>query len=150
MADNNPNPGTPIPPAGGPPKPEVKKQTVRISLPPKPTATIKLPTLPGGAPAAAGASPASAPPPTGHAAPHAPPPSAARPAPPAPPAGATAARVAAPKSAAPSAAPAAARPPAMPAGGAKRISGLDLGLSIAAAVIGLGAVGSLLLLLNLK
>jgi hypothetical protein len=30
------------------------------------------------------------------------------------------------------------------------MSGLDLGLAIAAAVIGLGAVGSLLLLLNLK
>src|SRR3982751_7017765 len=102
MAENVPNPpgGTPVPPKPGESaNPQVKKQTVRISLPPKPTATIKLPTLPGGAPAAAGASPASAPPPTGHAAPHAPPPSAARPAPPAPPAGATAARVAAPQSA---------------------------------------------------
>jgi len=33
---------------------------------------------------------------------------------------------------------------------AKKVSGLDVGLAIAAAVIGLGAVGSLLMLLNLK
>ena len=150
MADNIPNApgGTPVPPKPGEgPKPEVKKQTVRISLPPKPTATIKLPTLPGGAPApAAPSAPA-------HAAPHPSPPSAARPAPPAPAPGASAARVAPPKSSAPSAAaapPPGARPGAALAGGVKRISGLDLGLAIATAVVGLGAVGSLLLLLNLK
>jgi len=32
----------------------------------------------------------------------------------------------------------------------KRVSGLDIGLAIAAAVIGLGAVGSLFMLLQLK
>jgi len=139
MAENVPNP-----PPGGPvpPKPPGKKETVRISLPPKPTATIKLPTLPGGAPAAAPVSPATA----SHA-PGAPPP--ARPAPPAPSSGAPAARVAGPPKGAPSAAPAAAaRPPAAPA--VKRVSGLDLGLAIAAAIIGLGAVGSLFMLLQLK
>jgi hypothetical protein len=34
--------------------------------------------------------------------------------------------------------------------GAKKVSGLDVGLAIAAAVVGLGAVASLLLLLGLK
>ena len=44
--------------------------------------------------------------------------------------------------------PAPARPPA-PAN-ARKVSGLDVGLGIAAAVIGLGAVISLVLLLGLK
>src|SRR5688572_20722652 len=147
MAENTPSPpGGPVPPRPvEPPKPAGKKETVRISLPPKPTATIKLPTLPAGAPAAS----AAGAPPVAHA-PGAPPPSA-RPAPPAPSTGAPAARVAGPpKSAAP--APAASAPPrpasAPPA--ARRVSGLDFGLAIAAAVIGLGAVGSLFMLLQLK
>src|SRR3954468_7110400 len=59
-----PTPDQPMPPIGGmPPKPaeaakvQPKKETVRIALPPKPTAapTIKLPSLPptGAAPGAA-------------------------------------------------------------------------------------------------
>ncbi len=65
-------PSNPVPPPGGvvqPPKKETgkvqpKKETVRISLPPKPTAapTIKLPTLPPGGPTGVpGPAPASAP-----------------------------------------------------------------------------------------
>jgi hypothetical protein len=172
MADNPPN----VPPAS-PEGQSSKKQTVRINLPPKPTATIKLPTLPAGGPpppatgaaAPGGAPPRPVPPPPGSTGPGvarppgpgagAPPPSAARPpgAPPPP----TGARPAAPATAAAAAAAAtaataaAARPPAPPAKGkapvaAKKISALDVGLAIAAAVVGLGAVGSLLLLLNLK
>jgi len=37
-----------------------------------------------------------------------------------------------------------------PASSARKVSGLDVGLSIAAAVIGLGAAASIALLLNLK
>jgi hypothetical protein len=46
MADMNPIPG------GSKPPPQPKKETVRINLPPKPSAapTIKLPTLPPGGP----------------------------------------------------------------------------------------------------
>lgn len=157
MADNNPiTPGAPVPPK--PPeasKVQPKKETVRISLPPKPSSspTIKLPTLPAGGPAtgapaapgvAAGSpAPIGVRPPT--AAPAAPAASAA-PATTRPPTG-TGATVS--------------RPPGAPAGGvpaprppvhsaAKKVSGLDVGLSIAAAVVGLGAVVSLVLLLSLK
>ena len=60
MAENNPNPqgGEAPKPAEGA-KVQPKKETVRISLPPKPTAspTIKLPTLPPGAPPSAAAKP---------------------------------------------------------------------------------------------
>src|SRR3954469_18998051 len=63
MADNIPSlPGGAVPPQ--PPegaKVQPKKETVRINLPPKPSAapTIKLPTLPPGGPSAApGAAPA--------------------------------------------------------------------------------------------
>src|SRR5580704_392295 len=56
MPDNNPN----MPAGAVPPKPpegakvQPKKETVRINLPPKPSAapTIKLPTLPPGGPTA--------------------------------------------------------------------------------------------------
>jgi hypothetical protein len=65
MPPNNPLPGTP---SGAEPmkkstgKVQPKKETVRINLPPKPTAapTIKLPTLPPGGPTGA-PSPAPAP-----------------------------------------------------------------------------------------
>ena len=65
MAELPPNPNAPI---GGtpPPKKETgkvqpKKETVRINLPPKPSAapTIKLPTLPPGGPTGAPSSPVS-------------------------------------------------------------------------------------------
>jgi hypothetical protein len=66
MADNIPS----LPGGGVPPKPpeaskvQPKKETVRINLPPKPSAapTIKLPTLPPGGPTAG--APSSFPPPT--------------------------------------------------------------------------------------
>src|SRR5262245_17066555 len=168
MAENDPNPPggpTPPPPSGVPPRPgdaakvQPKKETVRISLPPKPsaTATIKLPSIPGGpAPAAPvpGAGPAPATP-----APSKPltPAPAAAPAPPRPPtSGAPSATVARPPTSTggpvprPPGAPAP-RPPAhAPVPAAKRLSGLDVGLAIAAAVVGIGAVVSILLLMQLK
>ncbi|MEI7728844.1 MAG: hypothetical protein WCO56_04700 [Verrucomicrobiota bacterium] len=61
MADNVPSgPAGAVPPKPAEAKVQPKKETVRISLPPKPTAapTIKLPTLP---PAAGAAAPAGAP-----------------------------------------------------------------------------------------
>jgi hypothetical protein len=134
MAENTPNP------LGGPavpPKPaeaakvQPKKETVRINLPPKPTAspTIKLPTLAPGAPAPAVAAPVAAP-----AAPRA---AAAAPAaaPVAP------ARAAAPAIAAAAPKPVAAAPAPRPMAVAG-LSGLDKGLAIAAAVLGLAAVGT--------
>ncbi|MEI6567836.1 MAG: hypothetical protein WCR20_14250 [Verrucomicrobiota bacterium] len=133
MAENVPNipsPGGALPPKKETGKVQPKKETVRINLPPKPSAapTIKLPTLPPGGPG--GAPPAAAPAPAmGTAA--AP---AARPAP-----AATA-----------SAAPAAARPtatvsaprPSVAMVSAPTVSGLDKGLAIAAAILGLAAVGT--------
>src|SRR5476651_1312881 len=61
MADISPIPPTPGAPVGAEPmkkstgKVQPKKETVRINLPPKPTAapTIKLPTLPPGGPTGA-------------------------------------------------------------------------------------------------
>jgi|SRR5581483_7173388 len=142
---------TPNPPGGAlPPRPaeaakvQPKKETVRINLPPKPTAapTIKLPTLaPGGpSPAAAHAAPvatASAPV-VAAAAPVAVPAAPKAPTPPA--AGAPAARVAtaAPSAAAPRPAVPAPRP--MPASAA--ISGLDKGLAVAAGVVALLAAAA--------
>jgi len=150
MADNNPTP----PPPGVPPKPaesakvQPKKETVRISLPPKPSApggaplkpsaTIKLPSLPGGAPQPATAAPASA----GHA------PAPAAPAPPPSRPSAVPATVAPPPSSAPRAAvagapaprPAPAAPRPIAAAPAKSISALDTALAIAAAVVGLAAI----------
>ena len=157
MAESNP-----ITPGGAvPPKPaeaakvQPKKETVRISLPPKPSSspTIKLPTLPSGGPSVP-AAPAS----IGVAVPST---SSATPAPPRPP------TASAPAAGAPVARPptstgsAVSRPPgvsspSMPAArpmapaAARRVSGLDVGLGVVAAVIGLGAVVSLALLLNLK
>jgi hypothetical protein len=152
-------------PEGAPPKPaeakvQPKKETVRIALPPKPTAspTIKLPTLPAsGAPAAAPppAVPAGAVPPSASAAPApaaaaAP---AARPATAAP--GAKLASAAAPasKPAAPAtaakpgttAAPAKAAAPKPPA----TVGVFDKVLAIVAFVISGAALGTVLFLMNL-
>ena len=125
MAENIP--GTP----GGsvPPKPsesskvQPKKETVRINLPPKPSAapTIKLPTLPAGGPSVPGGAPQFAP--------HTPPPAPARTAaaPTAAAAVPTAQRAAAPRAPMPS------RP---------TVSGLDKALAIAAAVAAAAAVGT--------
>ena len=132
MADVPPhNPGAPI---GAEPlkkttgKVQPKKETVRINLPPKPSAapTIKLPTLPPGGPTGA--------------------PSAARPASAAPRL-ASAAPAAAPRAAA---APAAARP-VRPAAAAPTVGTLDTILAVAAMVTALAAIGTtvwMLLTLN--
>jgi hypothetical protein len=134
MAENIPN----IPAGAMPPKKETgkvqpKKETVRINLPPKPSAapTIKLPTLPPGGPTGAGAAPMAPAAPT-----------SAAPAPQAP--RASAAPVASKPAAA---APAAQRPVASrPAAAVATVSGLDVGLAIAAMVAGLVAVGSVVYL----
>jgi hypothetical protein len=161
MAENipNPDPGAP----GVPPKKaetgkvQPKKETVRISLPPKPTAapTIKLPTLPAAGPPPRAAAPAAPAAPSGTAAAPTAAPAVRAPAPPAPPAGSSALRSATPTGNQPSrsaaATPAPARVPSAQAPVAKAgVSGLDLGLSIAAAVVGLGAVVSMILLLQLN
>ena len=116
-----------------------KKETVRINLPPKPTAapTIKLPTLPPGGPTGAS--------------------SGAPMAPPIPPSGASALRSSAAPAAqartaaaAPSAAPSAQRPAARPAA-VSNISSLDKILAIAAMIVALAAVGTtvwMMMLLN--
>ena len=116
-----------------------KKETVRINLPPKPTAapTIKLPTLPPGGPTGAS--------------------SGAPMAPPIPPSGAPALRSSAAPAAqartaaaAPSAAPSAQRPAARPAV-VSNISPLDKILAIAAMIVALAAVGTtvwMMMLLN--
>jgi len=119
MSDTPPN--SPVPPTPGEAaKVQPKKETVRIALPPKPTAapTVRLPSP---APAAAAPSAASSAP-------------KAAPAPPLPPAAAPARPAAAP--AAP-AAPAMPRPMAAPISHGGGISGLDKGLAVAAAVCGL-------------
>ena len=137
MAENIPN----VPAGAMPPKKETgkvqpKKETVRINLPPKPTAapTIKLPTLPPGGPTGAASIPAAGP---ASAAP------AAAPAP----AGAPRAS-SAPVAQRPAAAPApASRPaPARAAAAAPTVSGLDVGLAIAAMVTGIAALASVLYL----
>jgi hypothetical protein len=142
MADIPPsNPGAPM--GAMPPtkketgKVQPKKETVRINLPPKPTAapTIKLPTLPPGGPTGASSG-----------------------APPAPPASttlrssATPAAQPRPSAAAPASttAPAARRPAAAPVAAAK-ISPLDKILAIAAAFVALAAIGTtvwMLMILN--
>ena len=122
MSDNNPGlPGGPKPPESS--KVQPKKETVRINLPPKPSAapTIKLPTLPPGGPSAG--APATAPA-------HAPATSA-----PAAPARTGAAPVAA-------TAPTQRHMQRAAVPVAPAISGLDKGLAIGAAVAGLIAVGS--------
>ncbi len=125
MADNIPSL-----PGGVPPKPpeskvQPKKETVRINLPPKPSAapTIKLPTLPPGGPSAAPGSAPFAPPPA--AAPAAP---ALRPATAAPAAASPQQRAPAPRSA--------------PSPAAPTVSGLDKALAIVAMVAALAAVGT--------
>jgi hypothetical protein len=131
MAENIPN----IPTGAVPPKKETgkvqpKKETVRINLPPKPSAapTIKLPTLPPGGPSAAPVPSAPAPALSTAAAP------------------AAAHRVGAAAPVAPAAprpAPAAApRPAPAPYAAAPSLSPLDKFLAIAAAIIGLAAVGT--------
>jgi hypothetical protein len=142
MSENNPN----LPGGDLPPKPveaakvQPKKETVRINLPPKPTAspTIKLPTLPAGGPGVASAAPAA---PRPAAAPAAPRPAAAP--------TAVAARPAV--AAAPAAAPA-------PGAAQKKVvvatagpSGLDVGLAIFAAVAAIAAlVGAVLIMQQLS
>jgi hypothetical protein len=105
-------------------KVQPKKETVRINLPPKPSAapTIKLPTLPPGGPTGA---PSAAPPPT-----------------------AAAPRAGAAPAAAPRAttAPAPQKPVPAPAG-APTVGTLDKILAIAAMVSALIAVGSVLYLM---
>ncbi|EEF62433.1 hypothetical protein [Pedosphaera parvula] len=127
MADQNPSlPGGAVPPQ--PPegaKVQPKKETVRINLPPKPSAapTIKLPTLPPGGPSAVPGAPAFTTAPT--AAPAAP---------------AAAPRIAAaPVAAAPAQRPVQRAPVAPPK---PALSTIDVVLAIAAAVAGLVAVGS--------
>lgn len=119
-----------------PPKKETgkvqpKKETVRINLPPKPTAapTIKLPTLPPGGPTGAASMPAA-------------PTAAAAPAPAAVPRASSAPVAQRPAAAAaPASRPAPARPAAAPT-----VSGLDVGLAIAAMVAGLAALGTVIYL----
>ncbi|MDD5139923.1 MAG: hypothetical protein PHY43_06660 [Verrucomicrobiales bacterium] len=134
MADIPPiNPGAPV---GAEPlkkstgRVQPKKETVRINLPPKPTAapTIKLPTLPPGGPTGASSAAPMAPAPPVPGAP-----ALRSSATPAAGARSAAAAPAAPQSAAP-------RPAARPAV-ASNISPLDKILAIAAAVVGLAAVG---------
>lgn len=135
MPENMPNaPTGAVPPKKETGKVQPKKETVRITLPPKPSAapTIKLPTLPPGGPGAAAAkvaaTPAAAPAATG-----------------APRLQTSAAPAAAPRA---TAAPGAAAPrtgttvPARTAPSAAPASQADVILSIAAAVVGLIAVGS--------
>lgn len=134
MAENIPN----IPAGAMPPKKETgkvqpKKETVRINLPPKPSAapTIKLPTLPPGGPTGAGSAPMA-------------PSAAAAPAPAAP--RASAAPVAQKPSASAAPAAAAQRPAPRPAAAksAPTVSGLDVGLAVGAMVAGLIALGSVI------
>jgi hypothetical protein len=123
MADTPPNisPGAVLPPKKETGKVQPKKETVRINLPPKPSAapTIKLPTLPPGGPTGA---------PSAIPAPMAPPAAAPR---------ATAAPVSA------------ARPvPIVPrAAAAPAMSGLDQMLAIGAGVAALFAIGTVVWLL---
>jgi len=155
MAETNPNvPGGAVPPKPGEAaKVQPKKETVRISLPPKPASspTIKLPTLPGGAPASSpGGATVSGPAPSAAGAPPPPPPrppTAAAPAPAARPPTSTGSAVSRPGPLPSSPGPALRQAPAVTV---RKASKLDVGLGIAAAVIGLGAVVSLALLLNLK
>jgi len=142
MADVPPN--IPVMPSGAEPgkkttgKVAPKKETVRITLPPKPSAapTIKLPTLPPGGPTGA---PSAAPAPARAAAPAAAPPRTSA----APAAAPSLPRTAAAPAAARTAAPAAAAAPAGPA----TVGTFDKILAIAAMVAALFAVGSVLYLM---
>jgi hypothetical protein len=141
MADIPPiNPGAPT---GAEPmkkstgRVQPKKETVRINLPPKPTAapTIKLPTLPPGGPTGASGGAPMQPPPTG-----------------APALRSSAAPAAQSRTAAAApAAPATQRPVAARPAVAPNISPLDKILAIAAAIIALAAIGTtvwMLMMLN--
>lgn len=139
MADVPPNPpNIPGVPLGAEPgkkttgKVAPKKETVRITLPPKPSAapTIKLPTLPPGGPTGAPSAPAARPAPAAAAAPR----TAAAPVAPAAAGRPTAAAPAATRPAAP-------RPATAPAATAT-VGTLDNILAIAAMVAGLFAVGT--------
>ena len=143
MADNNPN--IPVGPGATPPAPpkasesgkiQPKKETVRINLPPKPTAapTIKIPA-PSAIHAAASAAPAAAAAPAAPAAA----PAAPRPlAPAAAPAAPAAASRPAPASAPPTPAPA--RPAPAPVYTTGGYDTVDKVLAIAAAVVALAAL----------
>jgi thioredoxin 1 len=157
---NPPDPNQPVPPPGAAPakspeaaKVQPKKETVRIALPPKPTAapTIKLPSLPPTSAASAGAAPATA-------APGARPGTAAAPTSQIPrPAPATAAAPAAAPTAtkpgtavarpAPAPAPAKAPPAAKAPAGARTISAVDTVLAVIAMIVGIAAVLSVLSLM---
>jgi len=136
MAENIPNvPAGAVPPKKETGKVQPKKETVRINLPPKPTAapTIKLPTLPPGGPTGAASVPAAA-----HAS------AAAAPAPAAAPRASSAPVAQRPAAAS---APSQHRPaPARAAAAAPTVSGLDVGLAIAAMVTGLAALASVIYL----
>jgi hypothetical protein len=148
MADISPIPPVPGAPMGAEPmkkstgKVQPKKETVRINLPPKPSAapTIKLPTLPPGGPTgASGVSPMQ-PPITGT------PALRSSAAPVAQARTAAAAPVAAPQ---PRTAPAAQRP--APVAAARTVSTFDKILAIAACLTALAAVGTtiwMMMLLN--
>ena len=130
MAENISNvPSGAVPPKKETGKVQPKKETVRINLPPKPSAapTIKLPTLPPGGPSG-GPAPTAPAAPTAAAPAHVP--SAPR---------ATAAAPTATRSA-----PAAPRPAQAPVPARPAVSTLDTVLAVAAAVIGLLAVGTTL------
>ncbi|HTY86802.1 MAG TPA: hypothetical protein VMB80_04995 [Candidatus Acidoferrum sp.] len=142
MADIPQNiPGSPagaVPPAKKETgKVQPKKETVRINLPPKPSTapTIKLPTLPPGGPTGA---PSATPPP----APAAKPAAAAA---------APATRSTVSTAAAPAAQPRPTAPAPKAAAGAPSLGTLDQVLIMAAAVVGLIAIGTtvwMLLMLN--
>jgi len=148
MAEPTPNsPLPPKPPEGA--KVQPKKETVRIALPPKPTAapTIKLPSLPAAGAAPAAAAPAAAPrpgAPTTAATQQiprpaaAPAPTAAAPVAAAPPArpGTAVSRPAAPVPAKAPVPAAAARPAAAP----RMVGTLDSVLAVIAMVVGIGAI----------
>ena len=144
MADNIPTPGGAVPPKPAEAaKVQPKKETVRINLPPKPTSapTIKLPTLAPGAPPPAGAAPAPAPRPVAVAAAPAAAPTAA------PAAAAPRIASAAPASSAkPAPAPAAAPRAVVAPVAVRGVSGIDIGLGIAACVCSLAALGSVIYL----
>jgi len=131
MADNIPNtPAGAVPPKKETGKVQPKKETVRITLPPKPSAapTIKLPTLPPGGPGAAGGKTAIAPATAAAAKPGAAP---------------TVARAGAAAGGAPRAAGAPkARTRMAPQPRPSQTSQTDVILTVAAAVVGLIAVGS--------
>ena len=135
MADPTPTPpGAPVPPK--PPeaaKVQPKKETVRINLPPKPTAapTIKIPS-----PAAvAAAAPAASAPAVG-----------ASPGVAAAPPAAAPARAAAPMAAAPVAAAPARPAPVRSATAAPAVNTIDMVLALVAAVVGLAVVVRVFLL----